>query len=272
MADPATRPYRIEIPNLIDDLDLSVYAFRLYVHIKRVAGPGGTCFEGTRKLAEKCGMSAGQVSKAKKELLDKGLVMKSSRATNGGETDELRPVDMWQQNYEAYTGQGVHTVNTLEQEDSQGVHTVNEGVHTVNERRNHEEGTNKNRAPRKSADAPPIELKQKSPHQAIVEAYAHALGYPIPDGAATGMAAKELVKLGYTPEQVSACYKSEKARDFWKDKHLTLMSLKKSIGAWAQAQARTTQATSIPLIQAGPPKPKIDPARVKAIFEEARGK
>jgi hypothetical protein len=35
------RKYRIEIPNLIDDAGLSVYALRLYVHLKRVTGAEG---------------------------------------------------------------------------------------------------------------------------------------------------------------------------------------------------------------------------------------
>ena len=103
MADPATRPYRIEIPNLVDDLDLSVYAFRLYGHIKRVAGPSGTCYEGARRLAEKCRMSPSKVAEAKQELLDKGLITRGKRHTNGGETDELTPVDLWAQNFQAFS-------------------------------------------------------------------------------------------------------------------------------------------------------------------------
>src|SRR5262249_31932336 len=57
------------------------------------------------------------------------------------------------------------------------------------------------RAPRKSADAPAPEETQPSPHQAIMQAYQQALGYPIKDGAKEGNAAKWLVKNGYTPEQ-----------------------------------------------------------------------
>lgn len=155
MTDPAARPYRTELPNLIDDLDLSVYAFRLYVHIKRVSGAnGGSCYQGTRALAEHCHMSVGQISKAKQELLDKGLVTKTQRPVSGGLVDDLTPVDMWDQNYERY---GVHTVNTtvqeantLEPETGKGVHTVNEGVHvvntgvhTVNERKNQLRKNNK---------------------------------------------------------------------------------------------------------------------------------
>lgn len=144
------RKYRTELPNLIDDSDLSVYAFRLYVHIKRVAGAsGGSCHQGTRTLAQICKMSVGQVAKAKKELIAGGFVSHSTVKTNGGETDSLTPIDKWQENYDTYS-KGVHTtnttvqeVNTNEPETGKGVHTVNEGVHvvntgvhTVNERKN----------------------------------------------------------------------------------------------------------------------------------------
>jgi len=151
MSDPAElRKYRIELPNLIDDYDMSVYAFRLYVHIKRVAGAnGGSCHQGTRTLARVCHMSTGQIVKAKQELIEKGLVTHSTIKTNGGETDDLAPVDLWQENYNTYS-KGVHTVNTtvqdtntLDTKTGKGVHTVNEGVHvvntgvhTVNERKN----------------------------------------------------------------------------------------------------------------------------------------
>lgn len=197
MADPATRPYRIELPNLIDDIDLTPYAFRLYAHVKRVAGPNGSCYEGSRKLAERCRMSLGQVSIAKKELLDKGLVTKKTRHTNGGETDELTPVDIWQKNFEHFS-QGVHTVNTLDKGDQdmntsvhtvnttensivtpntvteapkgvhKGVHTVNEGVHTVNGRRNHEERTEKKERERAAHARTPKQTGLESLSESVV--------------------------------------------------------------------------------------------------------
>lgn len=156
MSDPATRPYRIELPNLVDDLDLSPYAFRLYVHIKRVAGVNGSCYEGGRKLAERCRMSTGQVSAAKKELIEKGLIVRGRKETRGGFVDEFTPVDLWQQNYDRYCVQStntnddesVHTVNTNTESVhtvNVSVHQVNGGVHTVNVRKNIEERTNKKR-------------------------------------------------------------------------------------------------------------------------------
>jgi len=236
------RKYRIELPNLIDDLDLSVYSFRLYVHIKRVAGAnGGSCHQGTRKLAEACHMSTGQVSSAKKELLDKGLIAKTTRPSNGGTVDDLTPTDIWQRNYETYN-KGVHTVNTLEPETGKGVHTVNTGVHTVNtgvhtvnERKNKEEITIKEekiRTPRKSAGVP----AEKSPHQKIMDAYQEILEYPIRDGPKEGNAAKWLVKNGYTPEQVQACYAHLKVQSFWREKHISLQTVAGQIGAFLHSK------------------------------------
>jgi hypothetical protein len=100
------RKYRIELPNLVDDMDLSPYAFRLYVHLKRVAGGGndGACWESTRTLASKCRMSAGQISKAKQELVNKGLItVEKRKSASGPDSDYITLADMWAQNYTAYS-------------------------------------------------------------------------------------------------------------------------------------------------------------------------
>lgn len=137
--------YRTELPNMIVDSDLSVYAFRLYVHLKRRAGDDGSCWEGTRKIADACRMSMGQVSKAKQELLDKNLITKTTRKTRGGNADEIAIVDMWPENFRKYSkDESVHTVNTSEEPftsrtlDAESVHHMNtsgESVHTVNVKR-----------------------------------------------------------------------------------------------------------------------------------------
>lgn len=120
---------RIEIPVLIDDAGLSPYAFRLYAHIKRKAGDDGSCYEGTRTIAEVCRMSVGQVSKAKAELRAAGLVTFEKRMTKGGLVDEIRPVDVWATNAERYPS--VHTVNTNEP-TVQDTNTNPAGVQEVN--------------------------------------------------------------------------------------------------------------------------------------------
>lgn len=103
---PDLRKYRIELPNLIDDMDLSVYAFRLYVHLKRRAGAAsdGYCNEGTRAIADACKMSLSSVSSAKTELLEAGLIS-IERAKHGtSSADRITLTEMWTKNYEHFSG------------------------------------------------------------------------------------------------------------------------------------------------------------------------
>ena len=96
------RKYRTEIPNMIDDAGLSVYAIRLYVHIKRVAGDKGKCTQSTRTMAELCNMSVGSVSTAKKDLLDAALIRIRKVKVSKGYSDEITIVDVWDENFDIY--------------------------------------------------------------------------------------------------------------------------------------------------------------------------
>lgn len=102
--DGDLRKYRIELPNLIDDLGLSPHAFRLYVHIKRRAGSvaSGYCWEGTKGMATACQMSTGKVSEAKAELVAANLITIERRA-NEGKTDIIRLKNIWPANFAKYT-------------------------------------------------------------------------------------------------------------------------------------------------------------------------
>src|SRR5687767_7272558 len=95
--------YRTEIPNLIDDMGLSVYAFRLYVALKRVAGDHGRCFLSARQLAQKCQMSAGAISKAKGELVAAGLIQIEREKRHG--RDHITIIDLWGANYAHFAGE-----------------------------------------------------------------------------------------------------------------------------------------------------------------------
>ena len=68
------RKYYFQIPNLIDDLPLTTFEFRLYAHIKRVCGEEGVCWQSRETLAESCHMSTGEISKSKDGLIDWGLI------------------------------------------------------------------------------------------------------------------------------------------------------------------------------------------------------
>lgn len=96
------RKYRTEIPNMIDDAGLSVFAVRLYVHIKRVAGDKGKCIQSTRTMAEMCKMSVGKVSASKKELLNAALIKIRKVKVSSGYSDEITIVDVWDENFDVY--------------------------------------------------------------------------------------------------------------------------------------------------------------------------
>lgn len=100
------RRWRTELSNLADDLGLSVYAFRLYGHIKRRCGAnGGTCTASTRALAEKCKMSVGKVSDSKRELIDAGLISIEKVDGPHGPEDNITIIDIWLRNFEHFSEQ-----------------------------------------------------------------------------------------------------------------------------------------------------------------------
>lgn len=134
--------YRTEIPNIIDEMDLSVYAFRLYVRLKRVTGDSGKCYYSTRQLAEQCKMSVGSVSNAKQELLEKDLI----RVERDGEwdRDNITITDMWPANFAYFAREMKDAPRSPyeqipevacsygEQTEAPPVHHMNKSVHQVN--------------------------------------------------------------------------------------------------------------------------------------------
>jgi hypothetical protein len=98
------RSYFTIIPNLVDDLHLTPYAFRLYVHLARVVGNGAKCHQGTRYMSELCCMSAGKISSSKAELDKAGLIaITRMKSTRGGKPyDEIILLDLWERNAEYF--------------------------------------------------------------------------------------------------------------------------------------------------------------------------
>lgn len=127
LTDPSDlRKYRHELPNLIDDMGLSPFAYRLYGHIKRRCGAseGGECYEGTRKMAEVCKMSAGMVFKAKRELEEAGLIKIVPGNAKTNTADTITIVDVWAENFRRY-----QTCSQDEQGIPKPVHDTNRPVH-----------------------------------------------------------------------------------------------------------------------------------------------
>ena len=95
-----SRKYYTTIPNIIDDMDLSVYAYRLYGHLKRVAGDGGKCWQSTETLAKACGMGWATVSRAKTELVGKELIIieQVKNPQGGKDFHNITITDVWEKN------------------------------------------------------------------------------------------------------------------------------------------------------------------------------
>ena len=47
MGERGSHHFRVEVPNMVDDMGLSVFAVRLYLRLKRVAGDSGRCYYST---------------------------------------------------------------------------------------------------------------------------------------------------------------------------------------------------------------------------------
>ena len=109
----------------IDDADLDVYEFRLYMHIWRV----GVSWENQRTMAKKCNMSLGKVNQARQSLLDKSLLTYERKDGRLGLAAVLCSQDEQTQQYHVAD---VHDVNTDVHDVNTDVHVVNTDVHVVN--------------------------------------------------------------------------------------------------------------------------------------------
>lgn len=98
--DASERKYFTMLPNMIDDIGLSVYAFRLYCHFKRVTGEVGKCWQSTETLSKACRMSAHSVVDAKKELKEAKLItIKAVKRPGGGRGFHVITIrDVWEKN------------------------------------------------------------------------------------------------------------------------------------------------------------------------------
>lgn len=100
------RKYRTETPNTVVkgriSKKLSVHAKFLYVYLKSVAGDNGECWQSTKTLAEGAGMSAGTVSKCKRELAKNGLIEIDKGDHKKGKSDVITIVDIWGKNMLEY--------------------------------------------------------------------------------------------------------------------------------------------------------------------------
>lgn len=106
-----------QIPNMVDDMGLTPFAYRLYGHLKRVTGENGKCWQSTETISKACGMSMGAVSKAKKELENvwPPLIRVTSQKKGDGRIyHEIFITDIWKINNSFYTEKDtLHVVKGL---------------------------------------------------------------------------------------------------------------------------------------------------------------
>lgn len=89
------------LPNILDDLELTASAHRLYCHLKRVAGERGKTSEGVDAMAAKCRMNRKTVMRAKAQLEEKGLI-EVRIPRDRSKPDELVLTDIWERNSEHF--------------------------------------------------------------------------------------------------------------------------------------------------------------------------
>ena len=92
-----------QTPNMVDDMKLSVHAFRLFQHFLRACGNNQTCKQSSRLLMKWCSMTPSKIVSAKRELVGAGLIEITKFQTRNGLGDEVSiPADIWRFNSYVY--------------------------------------------------------------------------------------------------------------------------------------------------------------------------
>lgn len=102
VVDNGSITHFLMIPNLIDDIPMSTSAFRLYVHLKRVAGETGASWQSEHSLSGFCGFSHPVVIKSKRELVKLGLITIETVMIHNHQSHLIRIVDKWKENRDMF--------------------------------------------------------------------------------------------------------------------------------------------------------------------------
>ena len=122
ITDESVITHFTQTPNIIDDMDLSPYAVRLYLRFKRRVNQesdgttSGECYETTKNLARSCNMSSGQVSNSKKELKESGVIrIEKVKGLHGEwDNDHITIVNIWKANGFYFSDRFSVTIPSLE--------------------------------------------------------------------------------------------------------------------------------------------------------------
>ena len=101
------RKYFTTVPNIVFDLDLDPYEFRLYLQYCKAADSNQTSWYGNKSLSKKCDMSErklreckAELAKPRPELENKPLIYIEHRKSEAGDwdTDLITVIDIWHDN------------------------------------------------------------------------------------------------------------------------------------------------------------------------------
>jgi hypothetical protein len=106
------------IPNAITDL-LKVELLGFYVHLKRITGETGKCYQSSRTLAKNCKISLGSVVSYKKQLAELGLIHIISRKRGATFYDEIRIRDIWGKDLNAFRNSNAFKKKNATRSDSE---------------------------------------------------------------------------------------------------------------------------------------------------------
>jgi hypothetical protein len=96
--------YYAQIPNIVDSADLSPHAIRLYLHLKRVAGDAGECYQSVRTMAKLCKMSKSAVHDAKISLVEaKFIKIENKKGGCKYGYQSITILDIWEENNAAFS-------------------------------------------------------------------------------------------------------------------------------------------------------------------------
>lgn len=91
------------IPRMVNETKMSTQSYRLYGHIKQVAGDNGHCWQTIKNLAKVCSMSKSSIIKAREELEALGFITVSKVVDERkGIFYVMSPTWLWDENNNKY--------------------------------------------------------------------------------------------------------------------------------------------------------------------------
>lgn len=213
--------------------ELSPAAKMLYARLCKYAGSNGAAFPSLADLSTALGTNERQIRRWVDELRDVGLV----RTERGHRHQALRYVFLWHAWMEGEIREDkLSGLNVLEGTNCPVSPDNLSGLEgTICPDSSYEENHGKRIKEDMPAAAAPRAVPA-TPHHQLLAAFADACGYTLPNGAQEASGAQKLLRGGWTQEQVLDCYHHLKAQDFWADKHVSLQTVARNIGAWKTAK------------------------------------